>query len=237
MTIEEIHHYIEDKDLKPGSMLPPENELCERLGVSRGTLREAMRILEEEGLIQRKQGLGTFICHQQRPIKSSLDINEGVTEMIEGRGMTPGAQDTNFYEIVADKKLAEKLELEPGAPLVCIERVRTADGQKVAFTTDYLSESFFKMVDVPNIVSGSLYTYIEESMNIHLADSLLTISPVKANKKLSRILDIKTGALLMFLQQTDHDQNQKPLVYSEEYFNADRFEFLVVRRRKNRFGY
>ena len=41
----------------------------------------------------------------------------------------------------------------------------------------------------------------------------------------------------MFLQQTDHDQNQKPLVYSEEYFNADRFEFFVVRRRKNRFAY
>ena len=145
-----------------------------------------MRVLEEEGLVQRKQGLGTFICQQQRLIKSSLDVNEGVTEMIEGRGMVPGSQNTQVYEIEADKKLAEKLELTPGSPLVCIERVRTADGQCVAYTPTTCPNHFFRVDDVPGIVSGSLYTYIEEHMGLQLADSLLTISPVKANKKLAK---------------------------------------------------
>ena len=237
MTVEAIHNYIEENNFEPGAMLPPENELCERLGVSRGTLREAMRALVEEGLIQRKQGIGTVVCNAQRPIKSTLDINEGVTEMIKGRGMVPGAQDTKVYEVVADKRLAAKLELKPGTPVVCIERVRTANGQKVAFTKDYLPESLLGKADVPQIVDGSLYSYIEDVLGIQLADSVLTIKAVKAKKELARILGVKPGALLMFLQQTDHDQNQKLLVYSEEYFNAERFEFLVVRRRRNHYTF
>jgi GntR family transcriptional regulator len=80
--------------------------------------------------------------------------------------------------------------------------------------------------------AGSLYTYMEEKIGIELTNSMLQIQPVKATKTIAQALDIKPGSLLMLLKQTDTNTNNEPVLYSEEYFVADRFAFIVYRRRK-----
>ena len=229
---DEILTYIHENALAVGDLLPPESHFVSRLGISRGTLREAMRVLEEEGVVRRKQGIGTLICDATNPIRSTLDINESVSEMILGKGMQPGSKDTRIERIQANHELAQRLNLNVDHPLISLTRVRTADEIPVAYTMDFLplgivSETFFQ-----DFTDGSLYTYMEEKLGIELTNSMLQIQPTKAPKSIARSLDVKPGTLLMLLKQTDTNTSNKPVLYSEEYFAADRFAFTVYRRRK-----
>lgn len=229
---EEIRNFIIDQKMEAGDFLPSELELCQLLGISRGTLREAMRLLEDEGSVLRKQGVGTIICHLAGPIQSTLDINEGNTEMIQGKGMKPGTRDSRLDEIPASKLVAKELHLKPGDQVIALTRIRTADGSPVAYTIDYLPKSMVTDKFVNNFRDESLYQYLEDEMGFQLTNSLLRLVPKKANKHIAKELDIKVGAPLMLLLQTDTDVTQSPVVYSEEYFVAHRFEFVIMRRRR-----
>jgi GntR family transcriptional regulator len=229
---DEILNYIHENDLATGDLLPPENHFVNRLGISRGTLREAMRVLEEEGVVRRKQGIGTLICDATNPIRSTLDINESVSEMILGKGMQPGSKDTKIVKIPAGKELAERLNLKPGAPVISLKRVRTANGIPVAYTIDFLPLSIASEDFSRTFKKGSLYTFMEEKIGIELTNSMLQIQPIKTTKAIAQALDIKPDSLLMLLKQTDTNIKNEPVLYSEEYFVADRFAFIVYRRRK-----
>jgi GntR family transcriptional regulator len=229
---DEILSYIHENDLTVGDLLPPESHFVSRLGISRGTLREAMRVLEEEGVVKRKQGIGTLICDATNPIRSTLDINESVSEMILGKGMKPGSKDTKIEKIQADTELAQRLNLNVDIPLISLTRVRTADEIPVAYTVDFLPLGIVPETFFQDFACGSLYTYMEERLGIELTNSMLQIQPIKAPKSIAQSLDIRPGTLLMLLKQTDTNTSNKPVLYSEEYFVADRFAFTVYRRRK-----
>jgi len=229
---EEIRNFIIKQKMAAGNFLPSENELCQLLGISRGTLREAMRLLEEEGSVLRKQGVGTIISHHASPIQSTLDINEGNTEMIQGKGMKPGTRYARFEELPAHESVAKELRLEPGDSVMVLTRIRTADDTPVAYTIDYLPTSIVTREMANTFQNQSLYQYLEDELGFQLTNSLLRLVPKKANKQIANVLEIKVGSPLMLLLQTDTGINQSPIVYSEEYFVGHRFEFVIMRRRR-----
>ena len=128
---EELRQAILGGTFRPGSQLPTEAELCEMLGVSRTVVREALRVLEEEGLVARRHGVGTFV--RNHPILKNLNFNFGITEMIESAGLKAGTSHLALQKEIADKEKAEQLRVEIGAPLLTVERVRTADGRPVVY--------------------------------------------------------------------------------------------------------
>ena len=229
---EEIRRYIKDRGLESGAMLPPEGNLCRNLGISRGTLREAMRVLEEEDVVARKQGIGTFVINSDDLIHSTLDLNEGVSEMIRGKGMEPGSRDTVIEERPAGRKLAKKLKVSDDDMVVVVKRLRTADDIPVAYTEDFIPAAIIRGMSSDDLAVGSLYELLEQELGIELSGSILRLKPVKANKIMAGILSIKPGDLLMYLQQVDNNRGKSPVLYSEEHFVADRFGFVVMRRRK-----
>lgn len=233
---DEIRNFIIKHKLKPGDFLPSENELCLKMGISRGTLREAMRLLEDEGAVLRKQGVGTIISYHASPIRSTLDINEGNTEMILGKGMKPGTRVARLEEVPADEKVARELHLPPGEPVTVLTRIRTADEIPVAYTIDYMPVSIVTSDLADTFKHESLYRYLESKLGFQLTNSLLRLIPQKANRQIAKVLDIKAGTPLMLLLQTDIDINQVPVVHSEEYFVGNRFEFTIMRRRKRHFA-
>ena len=227
---EEIRRFIDASGLKNGDLLPPEGSLCQRLGISRGTLREAMRALEDEELVVRKQGVGTYVTHNKLLISSTLDLNEGVTEMIRGKGMAPGSRDVCIEKIKPNRKIAEALGLDPADSVFLIKRVRTADGVPVAYTQDFIPAKILTDGMLEQLGEGSLYSLLENTLNIQLAASVLRVKPVKATQTMALQLGIRKGDLLVFLQQTDSSISGLPILYSEEYFVSQRFEFMVLRK-------
>ncbi len=229
---EEIRRFIDQSELKNGDMLPPEGSLCERLGISRGTLREAMRALEEDDIVVRKQGIGTYVMRNELLISSTLDLNEGVTEMIRGKGMVPGSRNISFEETKPNQKIGKKLGLDNGDTVFSIRRVRTANDVPVAYTNDFIPTRIMPEKLLEELGEGSLYSLIEDKLNIRLASSVLRLTPIKATKAIALELGIKSGDLLVFLQQTDTSTTGLPVLYSEEYFVSKRFEFVVLRKQR-----
>ena len=91
---EELRQAIVGGTFQPEGQLPTEAELCEMLGVSRTVVREALRVLENDGLVARRHGVGTFV--RNLPIIKNLNFNFGITEMIESAGLKPGTSDLSF---------------------------------------------------------------------------------------------------------------------------------------------
>src|SRR5215212_3877080 len=129
---QELRQAITGGTFLPGSQLPTEAELCQLLGVSRTVVREALRVLEEDGLVARRHGVGTFV--RDRPILKNLNFNFGITEMIESAGLTPGTSHLEIQAETADQVQAEQLRVPLGTPLVTVERVRTANGRPVVYS-------------------------------------------------------------------------------------------------------
>jgi GntR family transcriptional regulator len=179
---EEIRKFIDESGLKNGDLLPPEGSLCERLGISRGTLREAMRALEEEELVVRKQGIGTYVTHNELLISSTLDLNEGVTEMIRGKGMVPGSRNICIEEIKANRKIGGALGLNNGDTVFLIKRVRTANDVPVAYTQDFIPTKIIPEKILEQLGEGSLYSLIENRLIFNWHRVSLDLSQSKPQK-------------------------------------------------------
>src|SRR6478752_5107932 len=135
---ERLRRAIADGRLVPGERLPPETELAEELAVSRGTLREAMRGLVEEGYLRRRPGAGTYVT--DRPLmRNNLERNFGVTRLIETFGLEAGTLERTLATEPADEEIAAALAIEPGDPVQALRRVRTAAGEPVVYSVDHWS--------------------------------------------------------------------------------------------------
>jgi DNA-binding GntR family transcriptional regulator len=227
---EALEEAIEAGTYRPGARLPSEAELAEQLAVSRPTLRESLRLLEERGMIQRRHGRGTFV--RERTIHKELNRNFGITSMIRAAGCTPSARDTTIASIEADDELAERLGLPVGDLLWEISRVRLADERPVVFSIDAFSQDFAERSELDSVVSGeeqSVYSLLHTLRGVVIYRGDAELVPCKATTELRTVLEVKPGAPLLCMRQVDFDQRGRPVVYSVEYHVADWVRFSVER--------
>jgi len=234
-TREDLLAWIARGKVEPGTQLPPEPQLAGELGVSRPTLREALRSLEDEGVVTRSRGSGTFLSHRPR-LRNNLDVNFGVTDAIRQAGMEPGqrAAVTSLVPVPEDER--ERLALEPREQVVVVERIRTADGRPVVATRDVLP---VRLLDgrpdvLPMLAEGSLYELMERELGISIHHGVASFAPVRATKALASQLKVSRGSLLLYLQQIDYDVEGRPVLSSHEHHVADAFEFTLIRRGPGR---
>ena len=230
---DELASRIATGRIAPGSKLPAEPELADELGVSRPTLREALRSLEEDGFVTRTRGAGTFATHRPR-LRNNLDVNFGVTEAIRASAMEPGTSQSSVHTGGASDEEAAALDLHPGDPVVRLERVRTADGDPVVLSLDVVSASRLAAAELTSMsLDGSVYELLEEQ-GTPVEHGVVTVEPAKADRALAKRLGVKAGALLLYLRQVDYGREGEPLLLSHEHHLAEAFEFTVVRRGPGR---
>src|SRR6266498_4207573 len=219
---------------QPGSQLPTEAELCEMLGVSRTVVREALRMLEDDGLVARRHGVGTFV--RNNPTLKNLNFNFGITEMIESAGLKSGTSHLALQKETADKEKAEQLNVKPGTPLITIERVRTADGHPVVYSLDTLTESLVQRAgfDPQLLLTQSIYNILQTSLGEVIEYGIARLLPVAAPDFVAEKLQLPLNALTLYIVQTDYSPDDEPLVYSREYHLPDAFDFVVWRRGPTR---
>lgn len=229
-TVLAIQEAIKQGKFPPGSQLPPEMELLQMMGISRTTLREALRILEEQRFIRKRRGLGTFVM--ERAIVKDMSENFGITEMISHAGYRPGTRDFNIYLDRASKILAEKLGIQDDSNIIVIERVRTANNTPIVWTRDILPQDYLGswMPSQQDLDGVSLYECLERYTNIRIISGMASFSPVQANREIAEKLSIQRNTLLLLIEQVDSDQNQRPVLYSAEYHLKDKFNFIVHRK-------
>jgi DNA-binding GntR family transcriptional regulator len=226
---EELRQAIVAGTYQPGSQLPTEAELVEMLGVSRTVVREALRGLEEDGLIMRRHGVGTFVRDQA--ILKNLNLNYGTGEMIQSAGMVPSTAHLDVRTEPASAEVADALRLAPGSPVVVIERVRTADGRPVVFSLDVLAASLMASeIDPQRFRQESVYSVLQGDLGRPIDYGIARLLPAQAPELVARHLGLAPGSLMLYVVQTDYGANDEPLLYTTEYHLPDAFDFVVFRR-------
>jgi GntR family transcriptional regulator len=191
--------------------------------------------LEDEGVVTRSRGAGTFVSHRPR-LRNNLDVNFGVSDAIRQAGMEPGhrAAVTSIETTPNDER--EALALAPGEQVVVVERVRTADGRPVVFTRDVLPVRLLegKPDVIRALAGGSIYETMERDLGLVIHHGVASFTPIRASKLVASKLRVPRGTLLLYLRQLDYDREGRPLLSSHEHHLADAFEFTLVRRGPGR---
>jgi GntR family transcriptional regulator len=232
---DELRQRIDQGRLPAGSRLPSEPDLAVELQVSRATLREALRALEEEGLLRRRQGSGTYVADRPR-MANSLDVNFGVTEAIRAAGMRAGIANGRHWVEPASAAEAARLELEPGQDVLVVERVRTAEDKPVVLSRDVVPSRLVgdRAQVVEQMLHASIYEVLERELGVVIHHGVARFRPVRADHAVAGRLGVPRGELLLYLWQVDYAEDGAAVLSSHEFHLADAFDFTVVRRGPGR---
>jgi GntR family transcriptional regulator len=215
-----------------GQRLPSEPDLAKQLGVSRATLREAMRTFETQGLIRRRQGSGTFVVGKVQALDSGLEVLESLETMAKRLDLEISVSDLHVEQVIADEDLAAGLNVAVGSQLLCVQRVVRTDGRPVAYLVDTLPEDILHVGDLSTDFHGSVLDYLL-GRGDPLKTSRANVSAIGATAEVAKALEIQRGDVLLHFYSQLFDVNNKVVDYSLSYFIPGYFHFHVVRRVGN----
>jgi GntR family transcriptional regulator len=225
---QELAEIIANAD--PGDHLPSEPKLSRRLGVSRATLREAMRLFEERGLIIRRQGVGTVVAETPRVIESGLEILESIETMAARMGVHVEMGMHTFELRDPSKDELQLFELQPGDKIREIKRAMLTDGRPVAFLVDKLPEGIIPEDVIADYFGGSVLDLILEHGQPSLSHARTEITSIPAPEPLAKHLQISAGDVLLYFKGSIFDDADRIVNRSESYFLPWAFRFHAVRR-------
>jgi GntR family transcriptional regulator len=212
-----------------GDRLPSEPDLARSLGVSRATLREAMRTFEAQGLIRRRQGSGTFVVGQMPVIEAGLELLESLETMADRKGLEVTVSDLYVETVAAEPQDAQGLGVPAGTHLTRVRRVMREETRPVAYLIDILPEEVLKPEQLPSHFKGSVLDFLL-SRGDQLTVSKAHISAMGAPADVAKALQIQRGDVLLEFVSKLYHSGGKVLDYSYSYFIPGYFHFHVVRR-------
>jgi GntR family transcriptional regulator len=213
-----------------GQKLPSEPELSQQLGVSRATLREAMRTFEIQGRIRRRQGSGTFITSTPQVIESGLEVLESIQTIANRIGLEVKLGKWKAECRPPTVEEYEKLEIEPGGVVTDVSRVIIAEDRPAAFLRDVLPTSTLLPEDVEHNFHGSVLDLLLERGTPQLSKARTDINAVNASADIARALGIQRGDSLLYFCADLYEPSGKIVDQSRSYFLPGYFNFHVVRR-------
>jgi len=223
-----LRERIAGERLEPGDRLPSEPELARVLGISRPSLREGIALLEEDGVVRRLRGSGTYVAHRSG-VRNDLSRNFSVSSLIEAMALQPGSRSDECAAELAPPRVAAALRLEAGASVCALRRVRTADGRPVVDSIDWCRPDVLPLEAMASLDGGSIYAALaERGLPVH--HGVASIEPATARGGVARRLGVRAGALLLTLFQLDSTADGTVVLVSQEHHLADAFEFTVYRR-------
>jgi GntR family transcriptional regulator len=222
----EIEQYLRRviDDAQPGDALLTEADLCERFGVSRMTVRQALQELSNAGLIERQRGRGTFVA--PRPLHRRPGVFLSFTEEMARRGLAASSRVVAAGVAPARPEEVADLGLVDGAEVVRIERVRLADGVPIALEDAALLVDHADVLD-RDLSSGSLHDALRER-GVVATSATGTIAARLARGVERRLLDTPVAAALLVEVRLLFDQHGRPFERTESRYVADRYVVDVV---------
>lgn len=211
--------------------LPRETELAEMLGISRTQLRDVLSELEREGYISRRHGVGTVINRHVLEVKNRMDIETEFLEIIRNCGYRPGMVSVEVWEEAADKRIAEKLRIPEGTPLLCKHSICSADGVRAICWTDVVPRSLLKKECTVEDFKLLIFEFLQEYCGTMAYMDLTELHAVAADESLAAALSIPVGTPVLNMEEVDFNVEGTPIFYSDQYFVEGLIQQTVLRKR------
>lgn len=209
--------------LAVGALLPSEAELCRCLNISRNTVRQAIGELEDEGLVVRKRGRGTFVAD---PASSRRGVRYSFTTEVSSLGKVPSSTLVDFGVELPSGVVCEKMELREGTPVYCFTRVRNVDGEPLILETSYYPQYIY-----PNLTRDMLETHSFYSLLYHVgivpfaADE--SYETVVLDDEKAELLGVEAGNCAFFHQRLTRTEDGRIYEYTRSYMRGDRIRLDV----------
>ncbi|MFK4087366.1 GntR family transcriptional regulator [Kribbella sp. NPDC020789] len=215
------------EQLGEGTALPPERVLAKDFGVSRWTMRQAIRELIADGRLRARQGQGTFVATPK--IVQPLAL-VSYTEALRAQGHTPAREVVRFDEIPADDVLAEQLAVAPGDPVFELERVLFADEQPIGLETTYLSVARFPSLREVLEPTGSLYRCLTGQLGVEFGEGEELVETVIATPREAELLKATQQLPMLLLHRRTRDSAGQPIEVVRSLYRGDRVGFRATLR-------
>ncbi len=212
-------------EFQPGDMLPPEMQLMSQYGAGRVTVRQALDLLVQDGLIYRERARGTFVAHPK--VEQNLVRIVSFTQDMQQRKLRAGTKILASELLAADAELAEKLQIQAGDELARLERLRLADREPMS-----VEESFLVHRRCPNVLRKHNYaTYplreaLERDYNLKLVRAKQIIRAVAANAELAPLLSVSQRSPLLYIERVSFSQDNVPIEFLRIWYRADRYSLF-----------
>ena len=221
----ELLGFIQSSKLKPGDMLPSENELAQAYQVSRQTIRQAISLLGAENLVERTPGRGTTICKGRNRLMFFLD-QSFAQQMIE-MDIKPHSEVLRKKIITLDGTAPSSLHSKKGRPALELIRLRFGDNfpigvQYTTVVTDHCSD-----LHIQDFKTKSLYSLLLKRYKLPIARINQAVSAVLPDEWHKNLLKVPDNSPLLHVNTTAYLENEEPIEASSSYYRADRYEFSI----------
>ncbi|SEN84459.1 GntR family transcriptional regulator [Amphibacillus marinus] len=228
---EELELDIEAGRFRIGDRLPAEVELAKQFKVSRVTVRAAIQRLANEGKLDVKHGVGTFVVNQLPIMPNSLEKLMSITDMIKHAGLEDGEQREKLVIEQPEKDWAKQLNLLSDDEVIIHERIRTANNEPVVFSKNIIPAKLVKDDIIQKGSIGSLFQYLQSIAKISIRHATSEIIvPLHTDQNCQKLL-IHPDSTVLLLKQLHYDRHNIPVLYSFDYFRNDVFKFTISRTR------
>lgn len=217
-----------------GAKLPSEPALAKKLGVSRSTLREAMRTFEVQGLIRRRQGQGTFVVGKQKTFEGGLEVLESIETLAERIGLDVRMGELDVTRFMVKKPEMDHIPFSNETMVLQIGRTIHTEERPIAYLIDILPVSILDEKDLKEGFDGSVLDWLLRRGKPVLTQSNARIDSVEASSEIAHKLQIQRGAALLCFESDVYDINDQIVTHTYSYFLPGFFDFHVVRKVANK---
>jgi GntR family transcriptional regulator len=229
--MEKIRQEIESGNWQPGQLIPSEAELCKTHDISRAVVRQALKELEYQGFLIRKQGKGTYVAKPAISYHLAQRLL-GFYEDMVSKGTKPISKVLKQEVIKATGDVATQLEIKPGEDVIAIERLRLVNDEPIVLVMSYLPNHLCPGLINENLRANSLYELLEGKFGLKLTHGYRTIMAVAADSRQSNLLGIKKGSPLISFDGVTYLEDGRPIEWYQSVHRGDRGKFIVRLRRE-----
>lgn len=218
----ELRNRIITKVYLPNQPIPSENELVGEFGVTRATIRNAVKKLQDEGLIYTEKGKGSFV--------NTAKIEQSLFKFYSfGRDYSEFNKNSTLLNIkdTTDKDIQHILNLQESDCIKQITRIRKLDNIPVIIETSYIPAILVPDISSFNLEQLSIYDLLEKHYGLHILKAKEFLDTIVTDSYHSKLLDIAKGKPVFVTERITYDFDEKPIEYRKSIIRSDKFRFSV----------
>lgn len=219
-----IKQQIENNAWRLEQMIPSENELAAALDVSPGTVKKALADLVHEGVLTRRQGLGTFVARPDFKRSSIRFFRYGLGT---DRGTLPASQVLSCKVVDPSAGVREVLRLTRGERVIVIKRLRTLEGEPLVLEELFLPRTIFDGFEKRNISHELLYPIYDAEYDTPIIWAEEFLEPRIADREAVEFLGVELGAPLIFIERIAYTSGDRPVEFRSSLGRGDRFRYHI----------
>lgn len=224
----DIKEDILSEKYKPNEQLPFEKELCEKYNVSKMTVKKALDLLVNDGLIIKRRGSGTFVKDiTEKEIQRIIEKKQfsGLTTTSIGHKVT--SKVLEFKIINATKEIADILKIEEDEFIYFVHRVRYVDDKAVVIEKTYIPLNLIPGMKLAD-VKKSIYGYIKDKLGLNIQSAHSTVRAMKSDELDRKYLNLEKDDPILEVERVAYLDNGKVFEYSFSRHRYDKFEFKSI---------